>query len=260
MVGDNSQAGRLFRMHVAADTTLLSHASTAKRKARDKVHASAKRRTGDRAFPSTIIAPGPSFRRPTDTLATPVADAFLHALATADLFSPSRATIYTLGRRLMTPIRQSHTGGILLLDCQAELHSLLTPSVADARSIVDNIRSHRRLTSSDTAVPALFQRRDWLWVRDGGSSDSAIRLWSQCSAAQDEFSQSSQLWSRTDTELRALHQQFGHDSSDRATEHYPWVVPTHQVTSRWHSNARIPEELSFPSKTSSRSRLHGIPR
>jgi hypothetical protein len=188
---------------------------------------------------------------------TPVADAFLHSLATSDVFSPQRATVYTLGARLRTPLKQTSAGGVWLPDIELLRQFYHEPEFTDARHIVNDIRSQRGLkrTASDSIhqestqpsddPPALFRRRDWLWVRDGGSSEQAVKLWQQCSAQHTRFSQTTALWQRTHAELQALQKQFEGSDSDEAKLHYPWLLPTSRQTYRWHLNATVPEDLSF---------------
>ena len=161
------------------------------------------------------------------------------------MFSPQRATVYTLGHRLTTPLQRSAYGGVIVSDVTTLWQGSISADGHDARGFIDSIRSHRQHQSELTSAPSLFTRRDWLWVRTDGTAAGAIALWQQCSQQQEQFTEHTQLWQHTDAELRVLQQKFSQVDSDEAALHYPWVIPTLNATSRWHSNALVPEDLSF---------------
>jgi hypothetical protein len=86
----------------------------------------------------------------------------------------------------------------------------------------------------------------WLWIRDGGSADTAVALWHSvvlsCNhrAAIDE-----PFWTYSSKQLGALQQKHQGTDSEMISMSYPWLLPVQKKTSRWHTNQLIPEDLSY---------------
>jgi hypothetical protein len=177
-----------------------------------------------------------------------LADEFLQQLESSDVFTPLRATFHTLGARIRTTIERQPSGEIRV--------PITYDSLFDAREKLIDIRHERDCVCAQRNM--FSRRRAWLFFEDAGSTDAANRRWQMMTSSAyrsltsteerhdyERFMQDSQLWRYSREQLVSLQRTFQDGDIDDHSRLYPWLLPTPRITSRWHTNNLIPEDLSY---------------
>ena len=129
-------------------------------------------------------------------------------------------------------------------------------SLFDAREKLVDIRHERDCVC---AQRNMFSRgRAWLFFKDAGSTDAANMRWQMMTSTAyrsltsaeehhdyERFMQDSQLWRYSREQLVLLQRTFQDGDIEDHSRLYPWLLPTPRITSRWHTNNLVLEDLSY---------------
>jgi hypothetical protein len=117
----------------------------------------------------------------------------------------------------------------------------------------------RRERDCVSAQRSLFRRRrTWLFFEDAGFAAAANMRWQNLTNAAyrsltsaeeqqeyESFTRDSQLWRYSREQLVRLQRTLHDGDIDDASRFYPWLLPRPRVTSRWHTNNLVLEDMSY---------------